>query len=320
MSRDSATTVGYSLLTSIAIAMNKTRKQTRLTTLVDYGVRATLLGVLVSAVLGAVKILAGVLGNSYALVADGIESMLDIISSLAVWRGLRLASSPPNERFPYGYGKAEPLALLAVATALFAASTGIAIQSVREILTPHHAPAPFTLFVLVGVVITKEILFRRLSKTGNDIGSQAVIADAWHHRADSVTSLAAFIGISVALIAGPGYESADDWAALAACVVIATNGYRLLRSGLREVIDAAPPPETEKQIRALSSQVAGVGQIEKCRVRKSGLVFFVEIHIVVDGDLPVRKGHDIAHHVEDVLLGSNLGIQDVTVHIEPSTD
>jgi cation diffusion facilitator family transporter len=239
---------------------------------------------------------------------------------LAVWRGLRLASSPPNERFPYGYGKAEPLALLAVATALFAASTGIAIQSVREILTPHHAPAPFTLFVLVGVVITKEILFRRLSKTGNDIGSQAVIADAWHHRADSVTSLAAFIGISVALIAGPGYESADDWAALAACVVIATNGYRLLRSGLREVIDAAPPPETEKQIRALSSQVAGVGQIEKCRVRKSGLVFFVEIHIVVDGDLPVRKGHDIAHHVEDVLLGSNLGIQDVTVHIEPSTD
>jgi len=300
--------------------MNKTNEQTPLAAIAARGTRATLLGVLVSAILGSVKILAGVVGNSYALIADGVESVLDIFSSLAVWSGLKLASSPPNERFPFGYGKAEPLAVLAVATALFAAATGIAIQSVREILAPQHAPAPFTLFVLVGVVLTKEILFRRLSKTGNDIGSQALIADAWHHRADSITSLAAFIGIFVALIAGPGYESADDWAALVACAVIATNGYRLLRSGLREVIDAAPPPEIERQIRVFSSQIAGVGRIGKCRVRKSGLVFFVEIHVIVDGDMPVRKGHDIAHCVKDVLLESNLGIQDVTVHIEPSAN
>ncbi len=300
--------------------MNKTNEQTPLAAIAARGTRATLLGVLVSAILGSVKILAGVVGNSYALIADGVESVLDIFSSLAVWSGLKLASSPPNERFPFGYGKAEPLAVLAVATALFAAAIGIAIQSVREILTPQHAPASFTLFVLVGVVLTKEILFRRLSKTGNDIGSQALIADAWHHRADSITSLAAFVGISVALIAGPGYESADDWAALVACVVIATNGYRLLRSGLSEVIDAAPPPEIERQIRVFSSQVTGVGRIDKCRVRKSGLVFFVEIHVVVDGDMPVRKGHDIAHCVKNVLLESNLSIQDVTVHIEPSAN
>jgi cation diffusion facilitator family transporter len=295
-------------------------KKTRITAFANQGIRATLLGVLVSAVLGAVKIVAGILGNSYALVADGIESILDIISSLAVWSGLRLASHPPNERFPYGYGKAEPLATVAVAIALFAAATGIAIQSVREILTPHHAPAVFTLFVLVGVVATKETMFRRLSRTGSDIGSQAVIADAWHHRSDSITSLAAFIGISVALIAGPGYESADDWAALVACIVIGTNGYRLLRTGLREVVDAAPPPEIERRIRAISSQVAGVREIDKCRIRKSGFMLFVEIHVVVDGDVSVRAGHDIAHLVKDVLTESSLGIEDVTVHVEPRAE
>lgn len=294
-------------------------KRAQLATVAHRGIRATLMGVVVSAVLGAVKILAGVLGHSYALVADGIESILDIFSSLAVLSGLKFAMTPPSEKFPYGYGKAEPLAALAVAIALGAAATGIAIQSVREILTPHHAPAPFTLLVLVGVVLTKEALYRRLSRTGSDIGSQAVISDAWHHRSDSITSAAAFIGISVALIAGPGFESADDWAALVACVVILTNGYRLLRTALREISDAAPPPMVESAIRSLASSVDGVQGIDKCRIRKSGLVFFVEIHVTVDGDMPVREGHDIAHDVKDVLLDSSLTIQDVAVHIEPSS-
>lgn len=295
----------------------KHAKRTHVRALVNQGIRTTLLGVVVSAILGAVKIIAGILGNSYALIADGIESMLDIISSLAVWGGLRLASNPPNERFPYGYGKAEPLATLAVAIALVSAATGIAIQSVREILTPHHAPAPFTLFVLVGVVLTKEMLFRRMSRTGSEIGSRAVIADAWHHRADSITSMAAFVGISVALIAGPGYESADDWAALVACVVILANGYRLLRSALGDIADAAPDPDVEKRIRDLATTVTGVQGIDKCRVRRSGLVLFVEIHVVVDGKLSVRAGHDIAHNVKDLLLDSSLTIQDVAVHVEP---
>lgn len=292
-------------------------KRPQLTMRANQGIRATLLGVVTSALLGAVKILTGILGHSYALIADGIESMLDIFSSLAVWGGLRLAVQPPTERFPYGYGKAEPLATLAVAIALVAAATGIAIQSIREILTPHHVPASFTLFVLVGVVLTKEALFRRISRTGGKIGSQAVIADAWHHRSDSITSVAAFVGISVALIAGPGYESADDWAALVACLVILANGYRLLRIGLREISDVAPPPEVERRIRNLSSQVQGVQGIDKCRIRKSGLVYFVEIHVVVDGELSVRVGHNIAHNVKNRLLESSLAIQDVVVHVEP---
>lgn len=291
--------------------------ESRLRDAANQGIRTTLSGVVVSALLGGVKVLAGILGNSYALVADGIESMLDIFSSMAVWGGLKIASNPPNDRYPYGYGKAEPLASLAVSIALVAAATGIAIQSVREILTPHHAPEPFTLFVLVIVVMSKEFLFRRLSKTGDEIGSRAVVADAWHHRSDSLTSVAAFIGISIALVMGPGYESADDWAALGACVVIFANGYRLLRGALREISDAAPPPEVEAAIRDIALGVEGVHEIDKCRVRKSGLVFFVEIHVVVDGELTVTSGHEIAHDVKDRLLESPLSVQDVAVHVEP---
>ena len=281
------------------------------------GERATVFGILASSVLAAVKILAGVLGNSYALIADGIESMLDILSSLAVWGSLRIASRTPDEHYPYGYGKAEPLAALVVAIALLAAAAGIAVQSIREILTPQHAPAAFTLVVLIGVVVTKEVMFRVLSRTGSSIRSKAMETDAWHHRSDALTSIAAFFGISIALIGGDGYESADDWAALCASFVIAYNGVRLFRSPLAEVLDVAAPPETENRIRTISETVDGVRQIEKCRIRKSGLGLFIDIHTVVDGAIPVYEGHTIAHQVKNALLASDLGVIDVTVHIEP---
>jgi cation diffusion facilitator family transporter len=281
------------------------------------GIRATVLGMFVSAILAGVKIVSGIIGHSYVLIADGFESLLDIFSSLVVWGSLRVAAAPPNERFPYGYGKIEPLAALVVATTLAFAALGIAIQSVREIMTPHHLPAPFTLVVLVVVVVTKELMFRFLRRAGQTAGSQAVETDAWHHRSDSLTSLAAFAGISFALLAGKGYESADDWAALFACLVIAFNGYRLFRSAIKEVLDAAPPESIEAQVRQLALKSADVRAIDQCRVRKSGLGFYVDIHVVVEGDLPVRRGHEIAHAVKDVLLKGPLNILDVTVHIEP---
>ncbi len=301
-------------------AIRKKHKHERLKAAAERGARATLQGIVVSAMLSAVKIVAGVLGHSYALIADGIESMLDILSAVAVLGGLKIASTPPNERYPYGYGKAESLSTLVVSTALFAAALGIAIQSVREIITPHHTPAPFTLVVLVAVIVTKEILYRRLSKAGRSIGSGAIVADAWQHRSDAITSLAAFVGISVALVAGPGYEEADDWAALIACAVICFNGFSLLRSGLRAALDAAPPPELEKAVRDVSLRISGVEGIDKCRVRKSGLVHFVDIHVVVAGDMTVRRGHEIGHQVKDALTESDLGIQDVSVHVEPALE
>jgi cation diffusion facilitator family transporter len=283
------------------------------------GIRATALGIVASTVLAVIKVVSGVLGNSYALIADGIESMLDIVSSLVVWGGLKVAAQPANERYPYGYGKAEPLAALVVAVALVGAAIGITIQSIREILTPHHTPAPFTLIVLVGVIVTKELMFRVLHRTGDSIGSSAMKTDAWHHRSDSLTSAAAFLGISIAILAGEGYESADDWAALFAAGVITYNGTRLFRSALRNVLDVAPPPEEVERVRAIAAAVPGVAEIDKCRVRRSGLALFVDIHVVVDGSLTVREGHAIAHDVKTALLDADLGILDAALHVEPAS-
>jgi cation diffusion facilitator family transporter len=273
---------------------------------------------MINTILALIKVVSGVIGNSYALIADGIESTLDIFSTTIVWGGLKIAARPPDKNHPFGHGKAEPLAALVVSLALLGTALGLAIQSVREILTPHHAPAAFTLFVLIGVIVTKEILFRFIFKTGENIHSTAVQGDAWHHRSDAITSAAAFVGISIALLAGKGYESADDWAALLACGVIGWTGWRLLRAAIAEVMDAAPQPELQAQIRAIAKALPGVVDIEKLRARKSGLSYLVDIHVIVDGEISVAAGHEVAHAVKDHLLEAELKISDVSVHIEPA--
>ena len=281
------------------------------------GIRASLGAVLVSLALGAIKIITGIVGGSYALMADGIESMLDVGSGLVVAGSLKLAAQPPDEDYPFGYGKVEPVAALIIATGLLAAAVVIAIQSVREIIAPERAPAAFTLIVLVLVVAIKELLYRYLSRAGESIGSQALRTDAWHHRSDSLTSLAAFIGISVALIGGDGYEQADGWAALFAAGVIAFNGVQLVRAGWREMMDAALPERVVEDIREISRRVDGVAGIDMCRVRKSGLGLWVDIHVEVHGDMTVRDGHEIAHRVKDALMASKHNVMDAVVHIEP---
>src|SRR5687768_7104121 len=236
------------------------------------GMQTVLLGVLVNGVLALVKGFAGFVGHSYALIADAIESVFDVFTSILVWLGLRYASRPPDESHPYGHGKAEPLVACLVALALMAAAVLIAVESVREILTPHHAPAPFTLLVLVAVVTVKEVLFRFVLQTAEDVGgSTAVRADAWHHRSDAITSAAASVGISIALLGGPGYESADDFAALVAAGIIAFNAVSLLRPAVSELLDAAPPKELEDQVRTAAAAVTGVLGLDKCIVRKVGL-------------------------------------------------
>ncbi len=279
--------------------------------------RATVLGILVNIALAAVKIFAGIVGNAYALIADGVESVLDIFGSGIIWGGLKIASVPADRDHPYGHGKAEALAALVVALTLLVTAGGLAYNSVREILTPHHAPEPFTLLVLIGVILVKESLFRFVFNVGSEVESTAVKVDAWHHRSDALTSLAAFIGISISLIAGAGYESADDWAALLACGIIAWNGVRLLRLALAEIMDSAPSPELAAQVRQLAQSVSGVITTEKCYLRKSGMFYWVDIHVIVAGNLTVRDGHEIAHQVKAVLCASPLHIAEVLVHIEP---
>lgn len=285
---------------------------------VETGLRASAVGIVTNLGLAVIKVVVGIVGNSYALIADGIESTADIISSFIVWSGLRIASRPPDEDHPYGHGKAESLAGMIVAAALLGAAALIAWQSIGEIRNPHGAPAWYTLVTLVMVIVVKESLFRFVNKTGESLDSTALKSDAWHHRSDALTSGAAFIGISVALIGGEGYEGADDWAALFACAIIAFNGLRLFRPALSEVMDSAVEAETQAKIRAVAGGVAGVAAIEKCRVRKSGLGLCMDIHVEVDERMTVREGHDVAHRVKDALTASALRIADVVVHIEPA--
>jgi cation diffusion facilitator family transporter len=282
------------------------------------GARVALAGMMVNVVFAAAKISAGLFGNSYVLIADGIESALDIAGSVVIWGGLKFAARPPDRTHPYGHGKAEPLAAGLVAMGVLLASVALAIQSVREIFTPHHGPAPFTLIVLIVVIVVKETLYRFVIRIGKDVESTAVKTDAWHHRADALTSSAAFLGISVALIGGEKWQSADAWAALFACAVIAANGWRLLFPALHEILDTAPRGEIVAIIKRAAASVPGVLNVEKCLVRKMGISFYVDLHIGVDSAISVRDGHDIAHQVKDAIKRTDARIADVLVHVEPA--
>jgi cation diffusion facilitator family transporter len=282
------------------------------------GARVALLGLVSNVVLATVKITAGVLGNAYVLIADGIESALDIAGSAVIWGGLKLAARPPDETHPYGHGKAEPIAAIVVSVGVLIAALGLAVQSVREIFLPHHAPAPFTLVVVIVVVIVKEILYRYVIRVGRDVESTAVQTDAWHHRTDAMTSIAAFIGISVALIGGDKWVSADDWAALFACALIGANGYRLLKPALQELMDTAPRGKIVDVVQEAAASVPGVLEVEKCFLRKMGLSYYVDLHVGVNGNISVTEGHQIAHAVKRAIQEGDPRIADVLVHIEPA--
>ena len=282
------------------------------------GARVALFGLVINIVLSSAKIVAGLLGNAYVLIADGIESAFDVAGSVIIWSALKFAARPPDATHPYGHGKAEPIAAIIVSVGVLAAALGLAIQSVHELFLPHHAPAPFTLGILIIAVIIKEILYRYVSRFGRDVESTAIQTDAWHHRTDAMTSVAAFIGISVALVGGEAWQSADDWAALFACALIGSNGYRLLKPALHEIMDTAPRGEIVDLVRNAASSVPGVIEVEKCFVRKMGLSFYVDLHAGVDGNISVRDGHRIAHEVKAAIQQSDPRIADVLVHIEPA--
>jgi cation diffusion facilitator family transporter len=297
-----------------------TRANRILERIAKIGMRSTLLGILVNLGLSVAKISAGIVGHSFALVADGLESGADVLSGLVVFFGLKIAVKPPDADHPYGHGKAEPIAALCVGLSLVAAAVTIMVESIHEIRTPHRLPAPYTLVVLAGVLIVKELLFRYVGTVGNSIGSLAVKGDAWHHRSDAITSVFAFLGISIALIGGPGWETADCWAALCAAVVILYNAWNQLRPAILELADIAPDPDNTTRVREIAARVPGVLGLDKCFVRKMGFSFYVDLHVIVSGERSVREGHRIAHLVEDSVLHGLPQITEVLVHVEPEEE
>jgi cation diffusion facilitator family transporter len=280
-------------------------------------IKATYISILGNVGLALVKGIAGVFGNSYALIADAIESTSDIFASLLVLFGIRYALRPADKNHPYGHGRAEPLITFIIVAFLIVSSIVITVKSIENIRTPHELPAPYTLIVLAGVIAIKEFFFRKLLHKSKQANSSTLKADAWHHRSDAITSAGAFVGIAIALWFGKGYEAADDWAAILAAAIILVNAYMLFRPALGEIMDEHYYEELVDEIRVLSKEVEGVVDTEKCYVRKTGMSYRVELHVIVNSEITVRSGHDIAHKLKAHLQKKVPQIADVLVHVEP---
>ncbi len=284
----------------------------------EKAIKASIFSIFGNASLAIIKFLAGFFGNSYALIADAIESSSDVFSSIFVFFGLKYSSRPADENHPYGHGKAEALITFLVVTFLIVSAIIIAKESITNIITPHHQPKPFTLLVLGGIILFKELSFQYVMRKSVETNSSSLKADAWHHRSDAITSLMAFIGISISLVMGPGWEAADDVAALLASAFIIYNAYKILRPALGEIMDEQLYEEEVEEIREIASHVPGVMATEKCNVRKSGMAYYVDLHAIVDGNMSVVEGHKISHNLKDAIQAKMPQVQDVLVHIEPT--
>jgi cation diffusion facilitator family transporter len=282
--------------------------------------KTVLLSMVVNVLLAAGKFTAGIFGHSFALIADAIESASDILSSFIVYLGLRISTKPSDDRHPFGHGKVEPLVTFIVVALLVFSSLIIAKEAIVNIRTPHELPKPFTLIVLALVVIFKEVSYRYVNRKSEKTDSTSLKADAWHHRSDAITSMAAFIGITIALILGKGYENADDWAALVASVIILYNAYLIFRPALGELLDEQKYDDLIEHIKHDALDVPGVANTEKCYIRKFGMSYFVDIHVRVDRLLTVEQGHNIAHNLKEYIVEKYPQIEDVMTHIEPTKD
>lgn len=283
----------------------------------DIAIKTTYFSILANTALAIIKGLAGFFGNSYALIADAIESTTDIFSSLLVLFGLKYASRPADKNHPYGHGRVESLITFMVVAFLVTSATVIAYESIQNIQTSHKTPKAWTLFVLGAIILWKEISYQIVIKKSRQTNSSSLKADAWHHRSDAITSVMAFLGISVALIFGEGYESADDWAALAASGFILYNSYLIFRPALGEFMDEHLYEDLVENIRAKSLEVPGILGTEKCYIRKAGMIYHADLHAIVDGDLSVSEGHELAHKLKDALQENIPELGQILIHIEP---
>lgn len=281
-------------------------------------IRTTYFSIAGNFAMALLKAITGYFGNSYAIIADAIESTGDVFSSILVLLGIKYANRPADKNHPYGHGRVEPLITFLVVGFLITSAIIIAHESIKNIRTPHELPEAYTLYILGAIIGWKEISYRLVIKKSKETNSSSLKADAWHHRSDAITSIAAFIGISVALVMGKGYESADDWAALFASGFILYNSYLIFRPALGEIMDEHLYDEVVEQIREVSKTVTGIIGTEKCFIRKAGMKYQVDLHIIVDAKITVKEGHDLAHKLKDTLLEKMPQIGNVLIHVEPN--
>lgn len=280
-------------------------------------IKTTYWSILGNVSLALIKGIAGIFGNSYALIADAIESTADVFSSFIVLLGFKYAERPADENHPYGHGKIEPLVTFVVVAFLVISAAIIAFESVQNIMTPHKTPQVWTLYVLGAIILWKEFSYQYVIRKSRLLHSSSLKAEAWHHRSDAISSVMAFVGVSIAVWMGKGYETADDWAALLASGLILYNSYHIFRPALGEIMDEHLYDDIINQIREESLKVNGILGTEKCFVRKAGMSYHIDLHALISGNLTVTQGHDLSHQLKDHLTESIPHVGFVLIHIEP---
>lgn len=279
--------------------------------------RAAGLGLAINLLLGIVKLIGGLVGQSFALISDAVNSLGDVVTSLVVLFAMRVAQQPPDDEHPYGHTRAEAIAGSNLALLVIVSALLVGWEAVQRIATPHDLPPVWTLWIAASNVLIKEGLYRYKRSVGLRTGSSALMANAWDHRSDAFCSLAVLIGLGIVRWGGPAWIGADEVAALVVVAAIVWSGAKLFRSSSSELMDSQADEQFVREIRRVAESIPDVRAVETLWVRKSGLEYFADIHIEVDGHLTVDEGHRIGHAVKDRLVGEFIHLRDVLVHLEP---
>ncbi|MCA9090384.1 MAG: cation transporter [Planctomycetaceae bacterium] len=279
--------------------------------------RAALLGLGVNLALGIAKLVGGLVGSSFALIADAVNSLGDVVTTVVVLLALRVAQRPADAEHPYGHTRAEGIAASNVAVLIIISAMVVGWEAIQRLSHPHAVPPMWTLWLAGANIVIKEGLYRYKIKVGKRTGSGAMIANAWDHRSDALCALAVLLGLLAIRLGGPRFIWADEAASLVVMGAIIWSGVQLFRTSASDLMDVQADPELVERIRAAARQVKDVRDVETLWVRKSGLEFFADIHIEVDQHLTVAAGHRIGHEVKDRLLRDFPRLRDVLVHLEP---
>lgn len=279
--------------------------------------RAAWLGLGVNLSLGVMKIIAGSVAHSYALLSDAVNSLGDVVTTVVVLIALRLAQQPPDDEHPYGHTRAEAIAASNVALLIIISALALAWRTLDRPVGQAVIPPGWALVLAAVNVIIKEALYRYKLRVGTRTGSAAIIANAWDHRSDALCSFAVLVGLFLTRIGGQYGIWADTAASLLVIAVVVANGIVVFRRSVHELLDPQAGDDFVREIRGAAITMPGVLGVEKLWVRKSGLEFFADIHLEVDPEITVAEGHRIGHAVRDRLIEKFPPLRDVLVHLEP---
>lgn len=279
--------------------------------------KITLIGLVVNLLLSGFKFVAGVVGASQAVVADAVHSLSDCTTDVAVIVGAHYWSQPADQNHPYGHGRLETLVTIFIGVILLGAALGIGWNAIQTLHEQHHRAPGWIALIAAGVsILCKEILYQWTVRAGRRVKSTAVVANAWHHRLDAMSSVPVVLAVGAAVMV-PTWAFLDHVGAILVSLFILHAAAKIIWPGIQELIDYGAPEETSERIRTIAYQNPAVREVHKIRTRLIGNSVQVDLHVLVDSRLTVLDGHDIAEDVKARILEQGPDVVDVVVHVEP---